>query len=232
MRPLLVITLVCLSIGKGFSQQVIDVSKNNQSGSDFFYSVSGQPFINVKFVNLVEGSPYFTDKWQKATLVTENGAFHKDVSVKINLLDNKIHYLNAQEKEFIINTPLKEVSLQSTANNEKLRFVSEKAFPLLDAGWYLNLLEDKVSLFKVYKKLLSENKPYGSATYEQRIETKEKYVITYNNQVYRLSSIKEIPNLFPDKKEALQAFLKEQKNSESQDTRMVALLSYYITLVK
>ena len=48
----------CLQIAS--AQKVIDVSKENVNiDVGLFYSVGGTPFVNAKFVNLIEGTPYF-----------------------------------------------------------------------------------------------------------------------------------------------------------------------------
>ena len=48
-----------------FAQRIIDVDKLEGSALNYFRSVNGEPTMYTKFVRLVEGTPYFSDKWMK-----------------------------------------------------------------------------------------------------------------------------------------------------------------------
>ena len=51
------------------AQKVIDVSK--ESSKDLvlqsFYIVGGEPFSNLQYARIIEGSPFYNDKWMKGT---------------------------------------------------------------------------------------------------------------------------------------------------------------------
>ena len=87
-----------------FAQQVVDVSKQDvRIGPGMFFVSGGQPFVTTKFVNLVEGSPYFKDEWLKGIVVDASNQEYKDIKLRVDLSSNTLHYLDNNEKEFIPN---------------------------------------------------------------------------------------------------------------------------------
>ena len=219
-----------------FGQRVVDVSKDVQLSPNMFYAVGGEPFVNVKFVNLVEGTPYFNEDWLKAVVVDKADHQYKDVSVKIDLVDNNVHYLDEKQKEMILTTPVKEVVL-TNASGDNFKFVHsssfEKSVNVSKEGWLLWLCTGQASLYKTFVKTLSETRPYGSATTEQRIQTTEKYLILYNNAFLEARKIKDVPSVLANKKKELEAFLKNNDDQNAtMDDRFVKLIEYYNSLLK
>jgi len=220
-----------------FAQRVIDVSKENtQLGPNVFYAAGGEPFVNAKFVNLVEGTPYFKDEWLKGIVVDKAHHEYRNISIKLDLLDNKVHYLNDEEQELIATTPLEEVVLTDAAGNN-YRFVRSSLFekPVNGAkdSWYLWLCSGKASLYQIFSKTLSETKPYGSATSEQHMKTSEKYLILYNSSFSEVKKLKDVPAVLANKKTELEAFLKNSDDQKaSMDDRFIKLIEYYNSLLK
>jgi len=219
------------------AQQVIDVSKQDvQVGANLFYSVGGEPFVNAKFVNLVEGTPYFKDEWLKGIVVDKTNHEYKGISIKIDLLDNFVHYLDEKEKELIVTTPIKEIVLTDASENN-YRFIHSSSFEnstnATKDSWYLWLSTGTASLYKTFKKSLSEMRPYGSATTEQRIKTSEKYFVLYNNAFLEVKKIRDAPSVLANKKAELEVFLKNKDDQKaSMDDRFVKLIEYYNSLFK
>lgn len=233
-----IILCCCLALFQtSMAQQVVDVSKQDvQVGSNIFFAVGGEPFINVKFVNLVEGTPYFKEDWLKGVVIDKADHQYKDVSIKIDLVDNNVHYLNQQQKEIVVSTPLKEIVL-TNGTGDNFRFIHsssfEKTIKVPKEGWYLWLCTGQASLYKTFVKTLFETKPYGSATTEQRIQTTEKYQVLYNNAFFDVKKIKDVPSILSDKKNELEAFLKTKDDAKaSMDDRFVKLVEYYNSLLK
>ena len=105
------------------AQQVVDVSKQDVHMSpNLFYVSGGEPFVNAKFVNLVEGTPYFTDEWLKGIAFDAASQEYKDIKFKIDLIDNTLHYLDDKEKEYVATVPLRELILTDSSGNN-YRFI-------------------------------------------------------------------------------------------------------------
>jgi len=213
------------------SQQVVDVSKQDvRIGQNTFFVAGGEPFVTTKFVNLVEGTPYFKDEWLKGTVIDPTDHAYKDIQLKIDLMANAIHYLN-KEKEFVATNPVKEIVLTDSSGNN-FRFVHsvglDNVANVEKGKWYLWLVSGTASLYKSFEKDLSEFQPYGSSTTEQRIKTHEKYLILFNNSLLDVKKIKDLPSILPNKKKELQGFLKTKDDAKSpMEDRMVKIIEYY-----
>lgn len=233
----LILLITSVSFQNGMAQRVVDVTKEDvRVGSNYFFVAGGEPFLTAKFVNLKEGTPYFKDEWLKAILINEDNEEYRSVDVKLDLLDNKIHYLDPNGKEFISTTLIKQV-IFTDASGFNYKFVHSSILPkgtnTEKNGWYLWLTTGTASLYKFFTKSLSEVKPYGSATFEQRIKTSESYLVHYNNTFLEIKKIKDAPSVLANKKSELQDFLKNKDNpNSSPDERFTSLIEFYNTLFK
>jgi hypothetical protein len=213
------------------AQQVIDVNQNDHIANSFF-SVGGEPVQMAKFVGLKEGTPFFKEEWLNSSIVLSNGNTYKNIVAKVNLLENTIHYKDARDNEMIATIPIREVVLYNEVADELYRFINSNAInAATKKGWYLWLYTGKASLYKYFTKTLIEQKPYGSATTEQVIKTKAVYYILYNNTWFKVSKLKEVPDVLANQKAALQQYISGKINSNhSLDDQMEALLAYYNSL--
>ncbi len=236
MRYLLVAYSFFLGLS-GFSQKTVDVTNGDVNlGSNPLHIVSGTPFINYKFVRLVDGTPYFSEEWMKGLVVGKDGHEYKNLEIRMDLFDNKIHFRDETSNELVCTTPLKEVVLSDKDGNN-FRFIHSSELPIPSSApknsWYLWLLSGPASLYKSFDKKLYEETPYNSATTEQHIKTFEKFLVLYNNHLLEIKKIKDAPDVLANKKNELEEFLrnKDEKNSSMED-RYTALVNYYNSLLK
>src|SRR3954465_7246519 len=152
MRPLIIVALSCITISS-FAQKTVDVSKGSFNPSSDFYVVGGTPFVNTKFVSLVEGTPYFTEDWLKGSVVDRSGYMYKNLSLKLDLYDNEVHYQDKDGTEMIASTPVKEVFLYDNKNKEYHFYAADQiAAVSMRKGFYLCLDSGSVSLYKLFHK--------------------------------------------------------------------------------
>jgi hypothetical protein len=122
------------------------------------------------------------------------------------------------------------------AFGNNFRFIHSSALPQqpsnpLKVGWYQWLHSGTASLYKYFNKSMSESTPYGSATIEQKIKTKEKYMVSYNNAFIEIPKLKDAPAILANKKSEMESFIKDKDDSKkSMDDRFVALIEYYNSL--
>jgi hypothetical protein len=215
-----------------YSQQVIDVNNTNYNALNMLQVVGGNPVTNAKYVSLVEGSPYLQEEWIKGKLITEQGYVFQDVFLRLNLIENTIHYKDPKGNEMIATMPIREVILPEQATSKTLRFVNSNILPSSKKGWYLLLHNANVSFFKFYEKVLTENKPYNSATTEQRIRTNEKYFVMMKNVSHSVKNIKNLQALFIDKQKDIETFINTLDIKKPLEERMIEIVAYYNTLSK
>jgi hypothetical protein len=75
-----------------------------------------------------------------------------------------------------------------------------------------------------------EVKPYGSATYEQLIETYERRMLLLNKNFTEIKNIKDLSNMFADKKNEVQQYIKDHNLSSKSDNDLVQVVNYYNSL--
>jgi hypothetical protein len=234
MRKLFACLAFCFLCPPLFSQtRTVDVDKDNANAGNAYFTVAGEPFVNTKFVRLTEGSPYFKDEWGMGLLLLEKDKQYKGL-LKLDLYTNEVHYQDVKGNDFVVAQPIKKIVF--TDDLATLRFVHASLLPKSTvpprAAWYLELYADSVSLYKYFVKELTENRPYNSATYEQKIRTKELYRVHYNNSAVEIKKLKDAPSLFVDKKAALEKFLKTRDDKKaSMDDRMIAFVTYFNSLL-
>jgi hypothetical protein len=232
----LLLFFFCAAVLSARSQQVVDVSKTDYTvGQSTFFSAGGEPFVSVKFVSLVEGTPYFKDDFMQAVLVSKEGQAYRDISVKLDLFDNQLHYLDPKGKEYITTTPLREIVMANPASKDSFHFLYSSYLPdtkkELQPGWYLNLASGKATLYTFYKKTVQENKPYGASAIQQTIKTDNIFVVQTASGLTQLKKLKDLPGALPDKKGELEEFLKTRDDRRATiEQRFTAAINYYNSL--
>ena len=218
------------------AQKTIDVNATNANGisTSSFYAVNGTPFVNSKFVNLIEGTPYLTTYWLKGRVIGSNGQRYSATLLKIDLLSSELHFMNKAGVELVTNLSTREMFLEDTVKNYSYHLFNASFLPVdknEKSQWYQLLDSGKTKLYKVYMKLLSETLPYGAFTHEQRITTKEKYYVEVNNALVNVKDIKDLPAVLPGKKEELTSYLKKQDDkSLSIEDRWKKIIRFYNSL--
>jgi hypothetical protein len=215
------------------SQKTIDVEKENirvSGGLNYLDNVAGVPFVNAKFVRLISGSPFFKDEMMKGILISHDSTEYKNVIIRLNLLESQVNYLDKKKNEMIVGTPLREVILWDTVNNKQYQFVFFdyiKTTNKPEKDFYELLQKGKAELFKQHKKVMKEERPYNSATYEQFIQTNIRYFVLLDGQWKKVVKVKDLVNVLADKKAEVQQFINSKGLSGDNGEDLEAVISYY-----
>jgi hypothetical protein len=232
MRTLLIAGCLLFTLS-ATAQQVIDLSRTDQDVNIALRAVGGEPVLGVKVIRTVEGSPYFRNEWMNTSVFLTSGTQFTNFQGRLNLLDGALYYRNTKNEEFSALAAIREIAFRD-AEGVVYRFVHSRHIdaPGLKEGWYQQLADGKAVLYKFYDKTSSIQKPYGSATEEQTIRTREKYIVVQDKTTYELKKLKDAPAVLPAKNEELRAFV-ASKDLEglSTDAKYKALIKYYNTLL-
>src|SRR5688572_4757045 len=236
MSRLLIYCCCTLIYFNSVSQRVIDVDKDEikPGALSYLYTVAGTPFVNAKFAKLVSGSPFFKDEMLRGAVTSTAGTEYRNVVIRLNLLESEVNYLNDKKQELIIGTPLREVILWDTINNKSHRFIFYEFIETTDKpekDFYELLQTGKAELYKQHKKTMRENRPYNSATYEQTIQTDLRFFVLSGGKWIKLKKLKDLPGIFPDKKEEITKFINDKKLSGDNEENFKAVIAYYNSLV-
>ena len=228
--------LIILAIAiNGNSQKVIDVDKQTGSATvfNYMYTVAGVPFVNARFARVVEGSPFFNEKPMKGAIILSEGKEYKNMMVRINLLETQVNYLDDKQVELVASTPVKEVVLWDTINGKDHRFVYYSyigANEKIEKSFYELLQTGTAEFYKQYKKLLSESKPYGSATEEQRIHTQTNYYLLKTGRWEKIKKLKDLLEVLNDKSAEIKDFIANNKVSGDNQDNFEKVVGFYNSL--
>jgi hypothetical protein len=218
------------------SQKKVDVDKEAASTDravNYLYTVAGTPFVTAKFARVVEGSPFFNEQMMQGAIILSEGKEYKNIKVRLNLLEAQVNYLDDKQNEMIASSPVKEVVLWDTILKKDHRFIFSDyigSSQKLEKDFYELLQAGKAELYKQYKKSLLESKPYGFATFEQRIKTDTRYYVLVNGQWTKVKKLKDLTTVFPDKKDEVLKFISDRKLSGDSEANFEAIVFYYNSL--
>ena len=218
------------------TQTTVDVNKETPVGGGvlkYFNPVGGTPFVTAKFAKLVEGSPFFNEQLMRGVIVSSDGKEYRNIFLRLNLLESQVNYIDEKQIEMIAATPIKEVVLWDTIDNNHHRFVFSEYIETTDKpekDFYKLLQTGKVTLYKQYKKRMQENRPYNSATTEQSIKTDLRYFVLFSGKWVRIKKIKELTDLLTDKKNEIQKYVEEKKLTKDNEANFEAIVAYYNSL--
>lgn len=236
MRNLIVslITLLPLSV---LAQRVVDVGKDdiNIIASGFFYTVGGEPVSTAKYVRVVDGSPFFLPDWTKSIITLSEGKQYGNIQSKLDLVANTVYFLDPEGREMIATTPIKEVMLIDSIRNKVYTFINSTFIDSetpLEAGWYQVLMPGKTPLLKKINKSISESKPYGSATTEQRINSSSSYYVLSNKSLAKVKKFKDLGSLLSDKSSEVDDYISKNKLNGKNEKDYIDVVDYYNSLQK
>jgi len=218
------------------SQTSVDVDKEQGVGGGvlkYVYTVAGTPFVTAKFAKVVDGSPFFNEQMMRGAIILSEGKEYRNILVRLNLLESQVNYIGEKQIELIATTPIREVVLWDTINNDHHRFVFSNYIETTDKpdkDFYELLQTGRLELYKQYKKKMLESKPYGSATVEQSIKTELRYFVLISGKWIRVKKVKELTDLLTDKKNEIQKFVEDKKLTKDSEANFEAIIAYYNTL--
>lgn len=222
-----VLLFTCIQVS---AQRVIDVNNvEDKTILQNFYISGGEPFSNLQYVRLIDGSPYYNDKWMKGTVYFEDGTGYTGLYLKLDLLKGNIHYQGFDKAEYVVQADIKKVVLTDTVNSTSAEFINSQYWntPGVYKGWYQVIKEGNAGLYKLHRKILRENKKYGVSTTEQEIETKPQYIVLMDKKAFQVKKFKDLPEILHDKKNEISEFIKVQDLDGKKESDYVQVIEYY-----
>jgi hypothetical protein len=226
----LLIIITSVAFKAAVSQSIINVdSIDGGTVASFMQVVGGEPFVSTKFVRIVEGSPFVQNDWTSGTVVLQNGKTFSNILLRLNLLDNQLHFL-VDGKEFIVDKDLGKISFNNPKTGQAQVYISGFS-DLQQPVMYEVLSSGKTTLLKLTKKEIREHKPYGSATYEHRIVNRTSYYINDGKQVAKINlERKDIEQLLNDKAEPVKEYINKNKLNMRNEKDALRVFNYYNSL--
>jgi hypothetical protein len=163
-----------------------------RNNSTFFNTVDGIPVLNPKYTRIVEGSLYEPANFTKAMVFLKQNNRGLSVEARINVMDERLHYLDDKGKEKYAESKIEEIQFFENDRQVSAFSFGITGCPTAPPGCYEILEKGKANLHRKIIKQISENKPYGSATTEQKVITKYSYFVSNGTSCRQLKDINDL----------------------------------------
>lgn len=141
---------------------------------------NGSPFLPAMYSSVTSGSAFYKDDFMPATIFLGGNSIVKSAFVRLDLVDNSIHYLNDKKEEFVVTQMVEKLVFENPDNAIEI-FVAGNSLPTENINyknkWFLVIQQNDITVYKLYTKKIFEYKPFNSGAIEKTIETYEKYFI-------------------------------------------------------
>jgi hypothetical protein len=234
MRHTILTFCLLFLFGAGYAQRVVNVDAAdgiNASDKNAMAAVSGQVYTGIKYVRITAGTPFFKEKFMKASLFDDNhGRYHCDAA-RLNLLDNEINFLGADGKEMTAASPITNIVFIDSITKVQYLFTLGRELGVadhsLDNAWFEVLVNDNVSLCRFVKKRIHETPAYGTATTEEDILSIESYYLHDQRGLTQIKDWAQLQELLQDKKTELTPYIKDHKLKGKAPADYVQLVTAY-----
>lgn len=219
----------------GYAQTVIGFGKTNSGAAltSFTLYAGGTSTVYTQYEDVVEGSAFFNNAFAAGKVILNNGQLYDSLSLRLDLLDNSVHFINSDGQESMTNRPIKTILLYDFLSQQEYRFDhSTFISPKAREGWYQLLDSGAVQLYKQYFKTIREDRAYNSSKHEKFITTTIRYYVCVNTLFTQVKNIKSIPDMLQSKKPELLAYISDKNLTGKTDADYIELLKYYNKLIK
>ena len=225
----LIVFTVSIRTSAQHTINVDDTSKFTNSIM-YFNSGSGIPFVLTKYAKIVEGSVFIPEYLSPAQIyIKGKEKALNNILARLNIIDNQLNYFDEIKKiELTAIDPISEVRFKDSSTGIVRIFT--QSIPDCAGGrpgWYELLEAGKLGLYRQIIKSISETKPYGSATTEQRVETTYTYWIHVGNACRPLKKISELTDLILQSDPGFKSKLPQRKMSDKKEEDWIEVAKIY-----
>ena len=205
--------------------------RSSHSLNDKLTDLKGEPLLAGNAI-YEDGSPFYSTDFQRGTLTLNNGKKYADILVKLNLLNDKIHYqLQDGKTERVTSAEVvRDVSFIDTEQKDTVHFRS--GYPAISKNdlktFYQVLADGKMQLLKQMKRIFIEEKNFNSATITRRFDTEKGYYIYTSGQIKKLKRTKSgvLELIAGEKKIKVEQFILDNRLMVKVDSDFAKIISY------
>lgn len=226
------IALIFLHIGRAlYSQSVnVDDTSSQFSSTNMLNGVNGEPILNPKYTRVIEGSLYVPANFTRSNVYIKNNKRPISVMSRINIVEERIHFLNPNGVENYATSPIEEIQFFEEERKASVYVFGLPGCSGSTKAWFEVMEKGMINLYRMVSKNVQESKTYGSATTDQKILTTYNYWIQQDNGCSQLKNIAEFQSFLIKTKPALKVKLPEKKMSDKKEADWVELARIYNAL--
>jgi hypothetical protein len=209
----------------------VDDTTNHTNSIVYLNSVNGVPFVTSKYARIVEGSIYLPENFSPAQIfVRGNMKPFDNIMARINVPDNQLHYLDEKGREMFSTSAISEIRFKDAATYQiRVYTQSIPGCSISHPGWHEVMEKGKLTLYREIVKNVNENKPYGSATVEQRVSTNYNYWIQTGEACRPVKKISEMTDLILKSDPSFKSKLPQKKLSDKNPEDWMEVVKIYNT---
>lgn len=176
----------------------------------------------------VIGSNFFNDDYINGTVVLNNGKKYENLALKYDCYNDELFFKNEKDNLLLSFTvPVKSFELLGQ------KYIN--GLPPIDnfttQSFYQVITDSEVKLLVKNYKTIVENKQHNSATIEKKFEDNKIYYVFKNGKMQRFKlSKKEFIEIFNDKSEEVDAFLKKVEVDFKNISHVSKIFEYFSSL--
>jgi hypothetical protein len=229
MRTLIILLLFVSS--QAFGQGRVNITNDdvNLQLGGFFQAVSGVPVVTGRYYKVVEGSPFFSEHWMKGSAALDKDKEYHNLTLRVNLLEDKVHFMDVKGNEIICTTPINRMTVKDSLTGRIYHFMHSSFIPaateLKEPAWLEVMSDGRAQLVCLHKKTVTETRPYGSATMEQRIVTSDLYYLHLDGRFVRVKKPQDVAAELKGKEKEAQQWLRT--NSDKGVAALTKLVDWY-----
>lgn len=197
-----------------------------------FSDGNGNPVMSKKAVK-GEASFLFNSNYLDAVVYMPTGKPIIGNKFKLNLQESKLFYVDENNVEMEVISPVKRVEFTMSGNN-KDKIVFEKGFPPVDKltadNYYQVLVPGKASLLLDTKFEVVEYKEYNSAVTTRRNDKLLSYYGVSAGGIARLNRPEDVIQIMADKSKQVANFIKTENCKIKKQADLEKLFQYYNNL--
>ena len=199
----------------------------------FLADVAGIRLASEWNHNLVKGTPFLKENWGTAVVTLKDNRSFEKVSIRLNCVNNTVHYQNARKDELVAPDGLiKQLLIRDSSEKGTSEYLIASGYPAIDKQTEQTFYEKKVSgkaeLLLFTKKRLMSVETMGSAGKEQEYLTIESYYLYRNGVIREWKKDKDfLLDFLSDRKAAIDTYIKTEKLKCRSIEDVKKVLEYY-----
>ena len=234
MKPLYYFILLLIPSSLFSQLNSYSAVQNGYAALNSFYNIVGSEPIVFNNGRQVEGTPFYSDTWMKGIITMRDGNSYKGHGIRLDLLENKVHFLGEDGKPRVCNTPVDRIILLDSSKDQMYSFIYSSALPrqpdFKEIGWLEIMTQGAAASLLKYQKKEKEEIFNYSGPGTDRIKTQRRYYVLASNHIYKVNSIRDIQDVFKSHSPEVDEYVKKEKPSWKNDADIIALIAYYNSL--
>ncbi|SEK62863.1 hypothetical protein [Parapedobacter koreensis] len=209
---------ITLSLFKGYCQIAISADP-----------VGGKPLTGESYLD-VKGSPFLFEDWKTGNVTLDNDTEYKNVQLKYDEVEDRLIFQNHKGISQMFMKPVKSFVIYVDGNSGDSVLFSTQ-FSSNKTGFHQILASGDVYLLKKVKKVLMDEKQYGSAKTIRNVVPSTKYFVYKGGQLTEVKLNKRmLSEVFKDKQSEVTQYIADKRLNLKDEKDWGNVVTFYNTL--